>query len=101
MKKRRAQSIADDSEPLSTIEHVIKQWIVGAAQKLQAKKNRKGVKPGETSPVLSKEKAVDTASTGFINDVHRRQWEEQRYNAMEEEIRRERLFVSRGDVLLV
>jgi hypothetical protein len=96
IQKSRAQSIADDSEPLRTIEHVIKQWIVGAAQKLQATKNWKHVKSGETSPVLLKEKTVDAASTGLINDVDRRQWEEECYNAMEEEILRERLFVSRG-----
>ena len=95
MQRRRTQSIADDTEPLRTIEHVIKQWIVGAAQK-QATMNQNSAKSGETSPVLSKEKAVDTASTGLINDLDRRQWKEECYIAMEEEILRERLFVSRG-----
>ncbi len=43
-----------------------------------------------------KEKAVETANIGLINDVDRGQWEEKCFNAMEEEILREKLFVSRG-----
>ena len=58
--------------------------------------NQKNAKSGETTPALSKEKAVDPASTGLINDVDRRQWEEECFNEMEEEILRESLFVSRG-----
>jgi hypothetical protein len=75
MKKRREQSLPDDSEPLRTIAQVIKRWIVGAAQRLQATKNQEGVRPEETASVLSKEKAVDAESTGFIDDVDRKQWE--------------------------
>jgi hypothetical protein len=71
MRKRRAQSLVNDSEPLRTVVRVIKRWVVGAARNLQATKNLKGVKPGEASPALSKEKAVDTVSTGFINDGDR------------------------------
>jgi hypothetical protein len=73
MMKRREQSLADDSEPLRTVIEVIKRWIVGAAQRLQATKNLEGVKPGEAASVLSKVKAADTDSTGLINDVVREQ----------------------------
>jgi hypothetical protein len=96
MRKRIEQSFADGSQSLRTIEQVIKRWIVGAARRLQATKNLKSVKLGEASSPLSKEKAVDTVSTGFINAGNRQQWEEECYNAMEEEILKERLFVSRA-----
>ena len=96
MRKRIEQSFADGSQSLRTIEQVIKRWIVGAARRLQATKNLKGVKPGEASSPLSKEKAVDTVSTGVINAGDRQQWEEECYNAMEEEILKEKIFVSRA-----